>query len=211
MGTYLRILIIEDVEDDARLVLREMQRNGYEVQFERVETANAMRAALARQTWDLILCDFSLPRFSAPAALEVLKESEIDIPFIIVSGTIGEESAVNALKAGAHDFIIKGNFPRLIPAIQRELKDAQIRRERRDRERELEAIASISSTLRTTKTLDEMLARLLDQALLLVEADTGSIWLYDPTNELVELKIERGWGDEYVGSSFKLGEGIPGL
>src|SRR6266540_386876 len=122
MGTLLRILLVEDSEDDARFVLREIQHGGYDVEFERVETADAMRAALARRPWDLIICDFSLPRFNAPNALELLKKSGHDLPFIIVSGTIGEESAVNALKAGAHDFIIKGNFARLIPAIQCLLK-----------------------------------------------------------------------------------------
>jgi len=211
METRLRILLVEDSEDDARLVLREIQRGGYEVESERVESADAMRAALARQTWDLIICDFSLPRFSAPKALELLKRSSFDLPFIIVSGTIGEESAVNALKAGAHDFIIKGNFARLIPAIQRELKEAEVRRERRERERELEAIASVSSTLRKTRTLNEMLSHLLDEALILVEGEAGSIWLYDPTNEVIELKIQRNWSPEYIGSSFGLGEGIPGL
>ena len=211
MGTRLRILLIEDSEDDARLVLREIQHGGYDVEFERVETADVMRAALARQAWDLIICDFSLPRFSAPNALELLKKSGHDLPFIIVSGTIGEESAVNALKAGAHDFIIKGNFARLIPAIQRELKEAEVRRERRERERELEAIASVSSKLRSAKTLEEMLSQLLDQALKLIEAEAGSIWLYDSTSETIELKTQRGWNDEYIKSSYKLGEGIPGL
>jgi putative nucleotidyltransferase with HDIG domain len=211
MGSYLRILLVEDSEDDGRLVLREIKRGGYEVESERVETADAMRAALARQPWDLVVCDFSLPRFSAPHALELLKNSRYDIPFIIVSGTIGEESAVNALKAGAHDFIIKGNFARLIPAIERELKEAEVRRERRERERELEAIASVSATLRKTKTFNEMLSSLLDQALTLVEGEAGSIWLYDPISNIVELKMQRGWSDDYIGSSFKLGEGIPGL
>src|SRR5512138_1920799 len=211
MGTYLRILIIEDSQDDAHLILREVQRGGYKVESERVETAEAMQAALARQRWDLIICDFSLPHFSAPKALEVLKKSGYDIPFIIVSGTIGEESAVNALKAGAHDFIIKGNFARLIPAIQRELKEAEVRRERRERERELEAIASVSSRLRAAKTLEEMLSQLLDQALKLIEAEAGSIWLYDSTSETIELKTQRGWNDEYIKSSYTLGEGIPGL
>ena len=211
MSTHLRILLIEDSDDDARLVLREVQHGGYEVESERVETADAMRAALTRQPWDLIICDFSLPRFSAPNALELLKKSNIDLPFIIVSGTIGEESAVNALKAGAHDFIIKGNFARLIPAIQRELEDAAVRRERRERERELEAIALVSAKLRTAKTFDEMLQRLLDQTIALVEAEVGSIWLYDPINEVIELGIHRGRNDEYIGSSYKLGEGIPGL
>src|SRR5215216_1601075 len=211
MATNLRILLIEDSEDDAHLVLREIQRGGYEVEFERVETADAMRAALARQPWDLIICDFSLPSFSAPKALEVLKKSGIDLPFIIVSGTIGEESAVNALKAGAHDFIIKGNFARLLPAIERELKDAAIRRERRERERELEAIALVSAQLRTAKRFNEMLTRLLEQTITLVGAEAGSIWLYDPVNDVIELRMQRGWNDEYMGASFKRGHGIPGL
>lgn len=210
MGSHLRILIIEDSEDDARLLLREIRRGGYEVESERVETAEAMRAALTRQKWDLIICDFSLPRFSAPRALELLKQSGIDLPFIIASGTIGEESAVNALKAGAHDFIIKGNFARLIPAIEREIKEAEIRRERRERERELEAIALVSAHLRGAKTFDEMLSRLLDQTLALIETQAGSIWLYDPIDEIVELKIQRGGKDELIGSSYKVGEGIPG-
>jgi len=210
MSTNLRILLIEDSEDDARLILREIQRGGYEVESERVETADAMRAALRRKPWHMIICDFSLPRFSAPRALDLLKESGLDLPFIIVSGTIGEESAVNALKSGAHDFIIKGNFARLIPAIGRELKDAVIRRERRERERELEAIALVSSTLRTAKTFSEMLSRLLDQTMELVQVESGSIWLYDSVNEVVELRSSRVWNDEFIGLSYKPGEGIPG-
>ena len=211
MSAYLQILLIEDSEDDAYLLLREIQHSGYQVEWERVETAEAMQSALMRQKWDLIICDFSLPSFNAPNALALLKKLNIDLPFIIVSGTIGEESAVNALKAGAHDFIIKGNFARLLPAIERELRDAAIRRERRERERELEAIALVSAKLRTAKTFDEMLSRLLDQTLTLVEAEVGSIWLCDPANGVIELRIQRGWNDEYVGSSFKLGHGIPGL
>ncbi len=211
MSAYLRILLVEDSEDDARLILREIRRGGYEIETERVETAGAMQTALARHTWDLIISDFSLPSFSAPSALDVLKKSGIDLPFIIVSGTIEEESAVNALKAGAHDFITKGNFARLLPAIERELADAAVRRERRERERELEAIALVSSRLRTARTFNEMLSRLLEQTLSLVEADAGSIWLYDPVNEIVELKMQQGEEIEHPASAFRLGEGIPGL
>ncbi len=211
MAAHLRILIIEDSEDDAYLIFREVQRGGYEVVSERAETAEAMQAALANQRWDLIICDFSLPHFSAPKALELLKQSGLDIPFIIVSGTIGEESAVNALKAGAHDFIIKGNFARLLPAIERELKEAEIRRERRERERELEAIAAVSSSLRTAKTLDEILARLLDQTLQIAGAKSGGIWWYDPASSILELKIQRGGNEDYLGTAFQSGEGIPGL
>jgi len=126
-GKHLNILIVEDSEDDAQLLLRELKRGGYEVESERVETAETMQAALAGKTWDLVLSDFSMPQFSAPQALAILQASGLDLPFIIVSGTIGEDTAVAALKAGAHDFLIKGNFARLSPAIERELKDAKVR------------------------------------------------------------------------------------
>ncbi len=134
----LRILIVEDSEDDAKLILRELRRGGLEVEFERVASARGMQAALATQTWNLIICDYTLPSFNALGALEILQGTGMDIPFIIASGTIGEETAVAALKAGAHDFIIKGNWARLLPAVQRELQDAEVRRERRKAERSLQ-------------------------------------------------------------------------
>lgn len=126
----LRILLIEDSDNDAQLLLRELRRLGYDVDSERVEFAPELQSALTHKTWDLIICDYSLPRLTAPVALQILKSSKLDLPFIIVSGTIGEESAVNALKAGAHDFIIKGKYARLGPAIERELREAEIRRDR---------------------------------------------------------------------------------
>ena len=137
MGKPLRVLIIEDSEDDAQLLLRELRRGGYEVEFERVETAQAMQSALTQKTWDLILSDYSLPTFNARQALEALKASGLDLPFIIISGTIGEETAVAALKAGAHDFLVKGKFSRLGPAIERELKEANTRHERKRAEEAL--------------------------------------------------------------------------
>jgi DNA-binding NtrC family response regulator len=117
MGKPLRLLIIEDSQDDTLLLLRELWRIGYEVEFERVKTGVAMRAMLNEKDWDLILRDYTLPKFSAPQALEILKASGLDIPFIIVSGTIGEDTAVTALKAGANDFLIKGKYARLEPAM----------------------------------------------------------------------------------------------
>jgi signal transduction histidine kinase len=129
MAIPLRVLIVEDSEDDLKLLVRELKRSGYDVTFERVETPGAMTAALAGGPWDIVLSDFSLPHFSAPAALRVVNESGIDLPFIIVSGTVGEEVAVNAMKAGAHDYVMKGRLTRLAPAIDRELREAERRRE----------------------------------------------------------------------------------
>jgi signal transduction histidine kinase len=131
MSTALRVLIVEDSPDDAALVLRELRRGGYEPVSERVETAGGMSTALERAEWDVILCDYTMPHFSALQALETLKSKQLDVPFIIISGTIGEETAVNAMKAGAQDYIIKGRLARLVPALEREIREAHSRLERK--------------------------------------------------------------------------------
>ncbi len=123
----LRVLIVEDSEDDALLIIRELKKGGYDPVSERVETAAAMKKALQEKQWDIILCDYKLPKFNAPSAIALLKESNIDIPLIIVSGTIGEETAVECMRLGAQDYIMKNNLSRLCPAIARELKEAETR------------------------------------------------------------------------------------
>jgi len=137
MKPPLRLLLVEDSSDDAELILRELHRAGYDPQGERVETRRAMAAALDGGQWDIILCDYSLPHFSAPAALETLKETGLDLPFIIVSGAIGEDTAVEMMRAGAHDYVMKGHLARLAPAIGRELAEAEQRRKRRRAEQAL--------------------------------------------------------------------------
>ena len=129
MSKPLKVLIVEDSEDDALLVIRELRHGGYEPDFEIVETAEAMRSALGNRTWDLVISDYSLPAFNAFAALNLVIESGLDLPFIIVSGTIGEETAVAAMRAGAHDYLMKGNLARLSAAVERELREAGLRRE----------------------------------------------------------------------------------
>jgi signal transduction histidine kinase len=137
MTTPLRLLIVEDSEDDARLLIRELTKSGYDPDYERVDTPEAMQSALASGMWDVIISDYVMPRFSGLDALRMLKESTIDIPFIIVSGNIGEVTAVEAMRAGAHDYILKGNLARLAPAIERETVDAENRRKRRQADEEL--------------------------------------------------------------------------
>jgi len=159
MNKNLNILLIEDTEDDMYLLLRELEKNGYQVQYQRVETETEMQDALTNEQYDLILCDYSLPQFNAMQALKVLKDNEIDLPFIIISGTIGEETAVEALKAGAHDFIVKGNYARLSPAIERELRDAEYRRER--------------------KAAVEALKKSEQHYRMLFEANPHPMWVYD--------------------------------
>jgi PAS domain S-box-containing protein len=137
MGAPLRALLVEDSEDDALLLQRELRRGGYEPVCERVDTAEAMEAALEEGTWDIVISDHSMPAFSSSAALELLRRKGfVDTPFIIVSGRIGEDVAVAAMKAGAHDYIMKDNLARLNTAIERELREAEGRRERRRAEEE---------------------------------------------------------------------------
>ena len=125
------VVIVEDQEDDASLMLRELRRAQFEPEFERVETEQEMKAALEKGGWDIVLSDHGLPRFNSLQALNMLHESELDLPFIIVSGSIGEDLAVAAMKSGAHDYIMKNNLARLGPAAEREMREAETRRARR--------------------------------------------------------------------------------
>jgi signal transduction histidine kinase len=146
VSKQLSALIVEDNEQDATLLVRELRRGGYDLSFDRVETPDAMRTALDNRTWDIVLSDYSMPRFSAPAALALVRERNLDLPFIIISGTIGEETAVESLRAGAHDFMVKGSLARLLPAIGREMREADLRAEKKKIQEQLlisERMASV--------------------------------------------------------------------
>jgi len=133
----LRALIVDDSEDDVLLIIRELKKGGYDPVYERVETAETMEKSLKDKPWDIILCDYKMPNFSAPSAIALLKETSIDIPIIIISGAIGEETAAECIRLGARDYIMKGNFTRLCPVIARELKDAEVRNKKKHIEENL--------------------------------------------------------------------------
>ena len=137
MAKFLRVLFVEDKDSDVELLIHELSRGGYTIEFMRVETAEDMRNALGKKEWDIIFSDNYMPRFNVMEALNVLQEIKLDIPFILVSGSIGEEKAVETLKAGVNDYILKDNLRRLIPAIERELREAEERRARRKAEESL--------------------------------------------------------------------------
>ena len=132
MDTPLRVLLTEDSEDDAALLLRHLQRDGYQVTSQRVDTSKAMSEALASKAWDIVIADYAMPQFSGMAALGLVQRKYPDLPFIMVSGSAGEEIAVEVMRAGAHDYILKGNLARLAPVVKREIRDATIRKERRE-------------------------------------------------------------------------------
>jgi PAS domain S-box-containing protein len=140
--TLLRALIIDDSADDADLLVRALRREGYDISAERTDTEAGLQAALSGQEWDIVLCDFNMPRFSGLDALKTVRARNRDVPFIFVSGAIGEDVAVAAMKAGAQDYVMKGNLRRLAPAIERELRESAVRRDRtaaESRQRMMEA------------------------------------------------------------------------
>jgi PAS domain S-box-containing protein len=126
----LRLLLVEDSDDDAELVLRELRRSGFDVAVHRVQTAPTLEAALA-DDWDFILCDYTMPKLDAPTALRIVRNKSADVPFIVVSGTVGEDTAVEVMRSGANDYLLKGNLTRLGPAIRREMREGRARAERR--------------------------------------------------------------------------------
>jgi PAS domain S-box-containing protein len=183
MPRPLRLLMIEDSDFDAELLLALMKRGGYEVDHLRVENSEDLRKAL-KQDWDIVIADYNLPQFDAPAALQILKETGKDIPFLIVSGGIGESTAVAAMKAGAHDYLMKGNMARLVPVVEREIREAENR----------------ASKMRTEEALRESELRYR----LLWETATDAVLLLNPDAvvEFANPAVERIFGykpEELVG------------
>src|SRR5207253_2845781 len=199
MHVPLRVLIAEDSEDDARLLLRELQHAGYQPTHERVDTPAAMTSALDRHAWDLVIGDYSMPAFSGPAALALLRARDPDTPFIFVSGTIGEDVAVEAMKAGAQDFLTKGNLRRLIPAIQRELRDTEVRRERRraqtallERARLAELTSDVGIALTQGGGVRAMLQQCAEALVRHLDVALARVWTLDDAGEVLELHASAG-------------------
>ncbi len=186
----LRVLLVEDSESDAKLLLHELRRGVKSLEFERVEHPDAMRSALENQAWDVVISDWSMPTFSGLSALALVGELGLDIPFIIVSGTIGEEVAVQAMQAGAHDYLIKGNLKRLNPAIEREIRETQVRAARRTAEVELVKAAQRYRALFDNSPLPTWVCERRSQALLAVNAAAVRHYGYS-AEEFARLTLEN--------------------
>jgi signal transduction histidine kinase/DNA-binding response OmpR family regulator len=212
MSGTLRVLCVEDSPDDALLVTRELRRAYPEVQITRVEDAASMRQALAAAPWDVIVCDWSLPGFSGSAALRLVQELRLEIPFLIVSGTIGEEKAADAIRGGADDFVLKDRLSRLLPAVERAIADAKIRaelkRRREQAERELrqahaELESRIAARTEELRVANERIAReqALVQAAFLVLTDAVLVVNHAGTIELANGAALDLFGPSIVGTS----------
>lgn len=137
MKRLLRVLIVEDAPDDAQLIVIQLEQGGFDVHSRRVDSARGLTEALEGAAWDVVICDYVMPGFSGLQALQILKEKGSDIPFLMISGKVGEEAAAAAIRAGADDFVLKGNLTRLVPAVQRSIAEAALRQQSRRHEEEL--------------------------------------------------------------------------
>ncbi len=175
MKKPIKVLLVEDNEGDAELLKRMLKKGDYVPNCRRVETQAEFVAALDEQSWDLILCDYRLPGFSGMRALSIFNERVLDIPFIFVSGTMGEEIAVDTMTKGAHDYVMKSNLTRLIPAIERELREAKMRLERRQA---VDALRSSESSLQAilSSTADGILAVSSENKVLYANDQFAEMW-----------------------------------
>ena len=175
MSQPLKLLIVEDSDSDARLVMRTLRQGGYEPRWRRVEDAAGLQAALAGEDWELVISDYAMPTFDGLAALKLVQDSGRDLPLIIVSGTIGEDVAVTAMKAGAHDYLMKGHLTRLTSAVQRELRDADERRRHR----------AADAALRESEERFREMAENLDEVLWMSDPRTSRILYVSPAYEKI--------------------------
>ncbi len=187
-GIALRVLVVEDSEDDTLQILRLLQRGRYTVVHERVETLTGLQTALARGAWDLVLCDFTGPGFNGLAALAVVRAADADVPVIIVSGTIGEETAVALMKAGASDYVMKGNLARLVPAVRREVREAESRHQRRRAE----------EALRTSEAEFHTLAEAVPQIVWITRPNGRPTYLNHHWMDYTGLSLEKSLGIAWI-------------
>jgi len=216
MNKKLRLLIVEDYPDDAELMVMRLEEEGFKPEWQRVENEEDFLKALENEP-EIILADWELPQFSGLRALELRNERGLNIPFILVSGSIGEEAAINALHLGASDYILKDRSKRLGQAVRRTLDSRRYQQEKEGAEAELkrrlaelEVLYNISSSLRYVGSLDAMLKSLLEQTLAALNTDTGSIWLADFNNGTLRMLAASGWFTNLDLSAVELGEGLVG-
>ena len=192
MTTPLRVLLVEDSEDDAQLLLYELRQRGYSPTFERVETAPTMLTALRSGTWDVVISDWAMPNFSAPAALDVLRNEGVNIPFIIVSGSIGEETAVDAMRAGAHDFVLKSKLARLTPALARELREVEVRKKADT------ALLQSEGRLRNSETRFRALIERSADLISLTSADGSTLYMSPAVESILGYAPDHFVGQRWV-------------
>ena len=211
----LSILLIEDSPDDAELLYHALRSAGFRFQVQRVDTARGFENLLEKGPWDVVISDYSMPGFDGLSALHILKNRGMELPFIMVSGQRGENFAVEVMKAGAHDFIVKSNLSRLGPALKRELGEAKNRLARKAAElsiqRQNERLRLVNDTakdLLSRLDLSEVFQMILERAASILGVNNGLIYMYDSQHEFREVKAARGILTPLIGEKPQINTGM---
>jgi diguanylate cyclase (GGDEF)-like protein len=210
LSVPLRALIVEDSADDAELLARELRRSGYDVKYERVFDSDSLDHALAQESWDIVFSDHSMPHFGSGAALQMVRGRDADVPFVIVSGTMGEDVAVDAMRAGANDYLVKGRLARLPAVVDRELRQTAARVARRSLDRAFAALREVASAiggLPEPRAVAELAAR---HAREFAQADGSAVYVWDPASQLLRALSIEGIPEGQRAYVLRVGEGVIG-
>jgi diguanylate cyclase (GGDEF)-like protein len=210
LSTSLRALIVEDSSDDAELLVRELRRSGYDVKFERVFDSDSLDTALTQGPWDIVFSDHSMPQFGSGAALQMVRGRDADVPFVIVSGTMGEDVAVDAMRAGANDYLVKGRLARLPAVVDRELRQTAARVARRSLDRAFAAMRDVASAIGgfpEPRAVAELAAR---HARDFAQADGSAVYAWDPESQLLRALTIEGIPEGRRAHMLRGGEGAVG-
>jgi diguanylate cyclase (GGDEF)-like protein len=210
LSTSLRALIVEDSSDDAELLARELRRSGYDVKYERVFSSDTLDSALAQGSWDIVFSDHSMPEFGSGAALQMVRGRDPDVPFVIVSGTMGEDVAVDAMRAGANDYLVKGRLARLPAIVDRELRQTAARTARRSLDRAFAALREVASAIGgfpEPRAVAELAAR---HAREFAHADGSAVYAWDPESQLLRALSIEGIPEGQRAYVLRSGEGAIG-
>ena len=210
MSTPLRALIVEDSADDAELLARELRRSGYDVTFERAFDSDSLDRALTAGPWDIVFSDHSMPKFGSGAALQMVRGRDADVPFVIVSGTMGEDVAVDAMRAVANDYLVKGRLARLPAVVDRELRQTAARTARRSLDRAFAALKDVASAiggLPEPSAVAELAAR---HAREFAQADGSAVYAWDAGSQLLRALSIEGIPEGQRAYVLRSGEGVVG-
>jgi diguanylate cyclase (GGDEF)-like protein len=210
LSTPLRALIVEDSEDDAELLALELRRSGYDVKYERVFDSGSLDQALARESWDIVFSDHSMPQFGSGMALQMVRGRDPDVPFVIVSGTMGEDVAVDAMRAGANDYLVKGRLARLPAVVDRELRQTAGRTARRSLERAFAALREVASAIGGLPEPHAVAELAVRHAREFAAADGSAVYLWDAGAQLLRALSIEGIPEGRRAQVLRSGEGAVG-
>lgn len=209
IGKELNILIIEDSEEEVILLLNELKKSGFNVKWKRVENSKETKKAISEENWDIVLSDYKMPQFNAFEALKIIKNIDQDIPFIVVSGSIGEENAVKIMKEGAHDFVSKNTPMRLIHSIEKELEESEKRKEKKQVEYLIKTQHDLSIALSAKINFTEILKICLETAIKISNMDSGAIYLINEKSGNLDLIYHKGLSKRFVKKVYHFEKNTP--